>query len=139
MAQTKYEDLLGKRSTILLNTIGYKNMTVYPSVGNDPKMNSVVFDYKDQDLLFFIRNNLVVETRFLKNFQEEIYGLKIGMNKSEVIEALGEANKIIPASDIGFNEPFDQVFTYNDFKKFDFVFEAMFDADGISIQFNIYP
>ncbi len=132
-------EYLGKRSTYLLKHMGITGMTVYPQRGADLANDNVVFDYADRDVLFFIRGNLVVEIRFLQKHDSPIFKFKMGMTREEVEKAAGKPNKIMRAAEIGFQQPFDQVFVYNDLDVFDFTIEVIFDKSWNVIQLNIYP
>lgn len=132
-------EFLGKRATYVLKHMGFSNMNLYPRRGNDPVNDYVVLDYNDRDILFFVRNGLIVEMRFLQKYSEKVYNFSTGASRDDIENIGGEPNKVLKAAEIGFQAPFEHVYVYNDMSRFDFTFEILFDKDWVSRQINIYP
>lgn len=132
-------EFLGKRASYVLKHMGYVDMTAYPRRGNDAPNDYVVFDYSGKDILFFVRGGLVVEIRFLQKHPEKVFNFTMGLSREEVEAIGGKPNKILKASEIGFQTPFEHVLVYSDMRNFDFTLEVLFDASWVSNQINIYP
>ncbi len=132
-------EYLGKRVNYVLKYMGYGTMTVYPQRGQNPADDYVVFDYADRDILFFVRNGLVVEIRFLVNYAEKVFNLGMGMTREQVEASVGKPDRTLKASEVGFGKPFAHVFVYSDMERFDFTLEVLFDAQWLASQINIYP
>ncbi len=132
-------EYLGKRVSYVLKYMGYGTVTVYPQRGQNPADDYVVFDYADRDILFFVRNGLVVEIRFLINYSEKVFNLSMGMTREQVEAVAGAPNRIMKAAEVGFGKPFAHVLLYNDMERFDFTFEILFDENWQVSQINLYP
>ena len=132
-------EYLGKRVNYILKHMGYGTMTVYPKRGQNANDDYVVFDYTDRDILFFVRNGLIVEIRFLTKHAEKVFNLGMGMTREQIEAIAGRPNKVMKAAEIGFQAPFVHVWAYNDMEHFDFTLEVLFDDRWISNQINIYP
>jgi len=132
-------EYLGKRVNYVLKYMGYGTATVYPQRGQTPADDYVVFDYADRDILFFVRNGLVVEIRFLVNYPEKVFDLGMGMTRDQIEAAAGKPDRVMKAVEIGFAKPFTHVLVYSDMERFDFTLEVLFDENWLVNQINIYP
>jgi len=132
-------EYLGKRANYVLKHMGYGTMTLYPQRGQTTSDDYIVFDYADRDVLFFIRNGLVVEIRFLATFSEKVFNLSIGMTREQVEAILGKPDRTARAAEIGFGKPFAHVLIYSNMERFDFTIEVVFDEGWRVNQINIYP
>ncbi len=91
-----YEEKLGFTPTELINTLGAPQ-NVYTIRGGSPEEDDVLFFYKNSIYAYFNQNR-VWQIRLDKNSSETFLGFGSGATEDEIVEILGEPEKIVENS-----------------------------------------